>query len=302
MSADQEPTPGAAGRVARVARIPAIVNRGARGAPEAVAALERAAVFDVRETTGSGVAALVAAAVARGHRRIVIAGGDGTIASAASVVAGTATELAIVPGGTHNHFAGDHGIPGDLDAAIALARDGSARAFDIARVNGRVFLNTSSVGAYVSFVRLRDRMEPYLGYVLASLAAAVKVFFTMHRFVVEISAPEGRRVLRTPLLFVGVDERELKLPLLGARVPGGRAGLHLMVVKGRTRGAMLALALSAATRGIRGITPQLETAMLDRCIVRLYHHTAIATDGEVVQLDAPLAYELLPGRLRVVAP
>lgn len=302
MSADQQPELGGTDPAMRIGRIPAIVNTNARTATLAIEALERAGVFEVRETTGSGVTALVAAAVARGHRRIVVAGGDGTIASAASVVAGTTTELAVVPGGTHNHFAADHGIPTDLEAAVALARDGAARGVDIARVNDRVFLNTSSVGAYVSFVRVRDRMEPYLGYVVASLVAAVRVFFTMHRFVVEISGPHGHRIVRTPLLFLGVGERELKLPLLGARVPGGRRGLHLMVVRGRTRGAMLALAFGAATRGIRGLTPRLDAVVLDRCTVRLRHHAAIATDGEVVGLASPLTYEVLPDRLRVVLP
>jgi diacylglycerol kinase family enzyme len=302
MNADQEADTGAARPPRDARRIPAIVNTDARTAALAIAALEKAGAFDVREASGRDVTTLVSAALAEGHRRIVVAGGDGTIASAASVLAGTNTDLAVVPGGTHNHFAGDHGIPADLDEAVALARAGTARGVDIARVNGRVFLNTSSVGAYVSFVRVRDRLEPYLGYVLASLVAVARVFFTMHRFVVEISGPHGRRILRTPLLFIGVGERELKLPLLGARVPDGRAGLHLMVVRGRTRGAMLALAFAAATRGIRGITPRLDATVLDRCTVRLRHHTAIATDGEVVRLESPLTYELLPGHLRVVLP
>ena len=43
-------------------------------------------------------------------QRIVVAGGDGTIASAAAAVCGTPVELAIMPGGTLNHFARDHGF------------------------------------------------------------------------------------------------------------------------------------------------------------------------------------------------
>ena len=42
-------------------------------------------------------------AVADGRRRVVVAGGDGSIASAARCLVGTGVELAIVPGGTLNH-------------------------------------------------------------------------------------------------------------------------------------------------------------------------------------------------------
>lgn len=284
-------------------RIPAILNAGAGTAPLVREALEQAGAFHLRECRGSDIARFVEEAIAQGHRRIVVAGGDGTIATAAGILVGRDVELAIVPGGTLNHFARDHGIPDDPEAAVELARSGRPRATDLARVNGRVFLNTSSVGAYVSLVTLRDRLERWLGYRLASLVAAVRVFFTMHRFVVEVSGPQGPRLFRTPLLFLGVGERELKAPHLGARVARGQAGLHVMVVKGRTRGAVLALAFAAATRGIRGVpTPHLETAILERCTVRLRRPTAISADGEIVHLESPLEYELLRDALQLVRP
>ena len=284
-------------------RVPAILNADAGTAPLVREALEKADGFDVRECRGGEIADAVEQAIAEGHARVVIAGGDGTIATAAGLLVGRPTELAIIPGGTLNHFARDHGIPDDVEAAVELARHGRTRPTDLARVNGHVFLNTSSVGAYVSLVRLRDRLERWLGYTLASVVAAVRVFFTMHRFVLEISGPEGPKMFRTPLLFLGVGERELRLPTLGARVGEGRQGLHVMIVKGRTRGAVLALAFSAATRGIRGVpTPHLETMLLEECTVRLRHPTAISTDGEIVQLESPLRYELLRGALQLVRP
>ena len=255
----------------------------------------------MRECAGKDVGSLVREAVAEGHDRIVVAGGDGSVGSAAAEVAGTPTELAILPGGTLNHFARDHGIPADLAAAIALARSGTARPTDVGRVNGRVFLNTSSVGAYVSLVRIREGLEPSLGYALGSLVAAVRVFFTVSRFVVAITDAAGQRNVRTPLLFIGVGERELKLPTLGGRVEDGRAGLHVMVVRGRTRGAIIALAFGAAFKGIRGMrTPHLETEIVDRCEVELHRHSAVAIDGELVHLRSPLRYELLRGGLQLV--
>lgn len=281
----------------------AIVNAKAGSAPEVLEALARHGDFDVREVDGGDCADAVRAAIATGARRILVAGGDGTIASAASVLVETDVELAIVPGGTLNHFARDHGIPEDPEEAVALARAGAATPVNVARVNDRVFLNTSSAGAYVALVRRRDRLERWLGYTLASLVAAVQVFFTLERIAVEVETPDGPRLYRTPLLFVGVGERELKLPSLGKRVPGGERTLHVLVVRGRTRGAILALAFAAAMRGTRALrTPHLDALKVERCTVRLRPRTPVSTDGEVVGLEGPLEYVLLRDALRLVRP
>lgn len=283
--------------------IPAIVNRSAGSADDAIAALREAGGFDVIEADADQVGTVVRDAMAAGHRRIVVAGGDGTIGAAAAELVGSSVELAIVPGGTLNHFARDHGVPDDATEAVALARDGAAHGVDLARVNDRVFLNTSSVGAYTAFVRTRDRIEGNWGYTMASMIAAVRTWFTMHRFAVEVTGPDGPRLFRTPLLFIGVGERELKAPALGGRVRGGERGLHLMVVRGRTRGAVLALALGAAIRGLRGVpAPHLETVLLDRCVVTLRRKALVSCDGELVLLQSPFTYDLLRDAIQLVRP
>ena len=285
-------------------RLPAIVNSTAGNAEPLLAALRAHGGCDVRECEGTRVARLVRNAMAQGHKRILVAGGDGTIASAAAVLAETNHELAVVPAGTLNHFARDHGIPQDVELAVALAHDGTAAPVDVARVNGRVFLNTSSAGAYVSLVDIREGLEPSLGYSLASMAAAVRVFFSVRRFAVEVTTAGRTHIYRTPLLFIGVGERELKLPALGGRVPGGRPGLHVMIVQGRTRGALLALALAAATRGVEqaGSTPHLDAFLVDACEVTLRRRTHVSADGELVHLESPLRYRLVPGGLLLVRP
>ncbi|MBA3891746.1 MAG: diacylglycerol kinase [Gemmatimonadaceae bacterium] len=283
--------------------LPVIINPAAGSAPDVLEALREAGGFDVIETDADGIAGAIQDSVVAGHRRIVVAGGDGTVGAAAAELVGLPMELAVIPAGTLNHFARDHGIPVDVAEAITLAKTGVARPADVARVNGRIFLNTSSVGAYVAFVRARDRIEGTYGYRIASLLAAVRTYFGMHRFAVEVAGPDGPRAFRTPLLFIGVGERELQVPTLGGRVAEGERGLHVMVVRGRTRGAVLALALGAAIRGLRGVpAPRLEALLLDRCVVTLRKPALIATDGEIAHLDAPFEYELLRDAIQLVQP
>ena len=73
----------------------------------------------------------------RGDELLIVGGGDGTVAAAGSALAGTATQLALLPLGTLNHFARDLGIPTDLEEAAKLIASGAARSVDVALVAGR---------------------------------------------------------------------------------------------------------------------------------------------------------------------
>ncbi len=283
--------------------IPAFVNPAAGSAHEVHDALRRHGAFDVIEVPADQVTQDVRAAVAAGATRVVAAGGDGTISAVAAAVARTATELAIVPGGTLNHFARDHGIPTDLAEACSVAAAGRVVTADVAWVNGRLFLNTSSVGLYAKFVRVRERMEPRWGYRISSLLAVLRTFWGVRPFRVAFETSKMERDYITPLVFVGVGERELKLPKLGGRVAEGRSGLHVLIVRGRTRARLVALAFAAASRGswATSRTPHLDGFVVDHCIIEQRHST-VAVDGEVVILESPLHYEIGRRALRLVVP
>lgn len=284
--------------------IPAFLNSQAEDARDVERALETAGAFDVRVVDPGTITQAVRAAVAEGASRVVAAGGDGTISAVAAAVAGTPVQLAVVPAGTFNHFAKDNGIPLDPQAACELAASGNtARPVDIAWVNGRLFLNTSSVGVYANFVRGRDRMEARVGYWLASAFSLVRNFIRVQPFTVRFTAEGVERSYRTPLVFIGLSERELKLPTLGNRVERGRSGLHVMIVRGRTRARLLALALVATSRGTKAVsrTPHVDSFLLTRCRIEQRHST-VAVDGEIVRMESPLEYELGSGALRLVVP
>jgi diacylglycerol kinase family enzyme len=281
--------------------IPAFVNPESGNADEARDALRAVGGFDIREVQPQTLADHVREAAAAGATRIVVAGGDGSIGSAAGALSGTATELAILPAGTLNHLAKDLSLPLELAAAARVARDGVAIPVDAAIVNDRLFLNTSSVGAYVTFVRLRERLERYLGYHVASFVAALRLLIRLPTFRVTLTVEGQVREYVTPLVFVGVGERELKLPTLGARVAGGAAGLHVMIIRRRSGARTLALALAAAARGVDAVaqTPALDAFIVDEFRIASRTHS-VAVDGEIVRTSPPLAYRHMPANLRVV--
>jgi len=89
----------------------------------ALRALERSGrQLDVQTTAAPGdTARLARAALAAGHRRIVVAGGDGTLNEAINALAGSTAELAILPLGTANVLAAEIGLglgPPDIARSI----------------------------------------------------------------------------------------------------------------------------------------------------------------------------------------
>jgi diacylglycerol kinase (ATP) len=91
-----------------------------------------------------------------GSELVIAAGGDGTLNEAANGLheyletrgptRSPPPGLAVVPLGTANDLANTLGVPGDVPAALDAALRGRAREVDVARVNGRCFLNVSTGG------------------------------------------------------------------------------------------------------------------------------------------------------------
>src|SRR5262245_19784809 len=88
----------------------------------------------VRAAAGTDITGIAAGAVARGVRRVIAAGGDGTLRAVAQALAGSPVEMAVLPAGTLNHFARDMEIPLDLSDAAQTAASGMPVCVDVAEV------------------------------------------------------------------------------------------------------------------------------------------------------------------------
>ena len=156
--------------------------------------------------------------IARWYDVIVAAGGDGTVSSVAEAVLTEGKVFGVIPTGTMNHFARDLQIPLEVDAAIAVVAAGHVRALDVGSVNGQVFLNNASIGAYPRLVWARDRAR--LRGVPRSFAhplAVVRTWLKLRTLAVRLCLDGQELIRRTPFVFVGNSEYEVEGTQLGRR-------------------------------------------------------------------------------------
>jgi diacylglycerol kinase family enzyme len=249
---------------------------------------------------------LIKEAVLQGTKRVLISGGDGTIALAASILAGKNTELAIIPCGTLNHFAQRIGIPIDASEALDIALYCSAHPVDVGYVNDILFVNTSSVGAYSVFVRSRKYLQNRMHYLPASIIAGFRRFIKFRRIRVNLAGKQ----LKTPLVFIGVGERELIFPALGQTKIQGRKGLHLIAINCKSSFEAFLLIVKSLFLGIDPLQKQrhIENQLVDTLELNFYRSKSrmrrinVANDGELVRLQIPLKYRFAPGEIMVAMP
>jgi diacylglycerol kinase family enzyme len=243
------------------------------------------------------------AAVEAGCRVLVAAGGDGTVNAVASAVVGRETPLGVLPVGTLNHFAKDLGLPLDLPDAVRIVAQGAVRQVDVGEVNGRYFLNNSSIGVYPRIVEMRHQYESSgLSKWIAALWASLAVLRRRPFVDVRIHVGDDAVVRRTPFVFVGNNEYRMR-GLGGvsrASLTGGQLAIYVM--KASERLGLLRLGLEVMTRGVDQV-PELDLLRVTESKVETRRRRLqVALDGEVRVLASPLDYRSRPGALRVLAP
>jgi len=287
-----------------------LLNAGSGGGNDAALAARVAALFeaagahaDVRLVHGNDLAAALRAAIERRPDAIVAGGGDGTVGSVAAALVGGPIALGVLPLGTLNHFAKDLGLPLELDAAVERIARGQMHRVDVGEVNGRVFVNNSSLGLYPDIVRERERQQRRLGrgkwaaLVWASIGALRRFPFLGVRLSID-----GRAALRrTPFVFIGNNVYSMQGFTIGERerLDAGCLSLYVAQRAGRLKLLMLALhALFGRLEQGRDFDAMC-AAGID--VESKRRRLRVATDGEITMMTPPLRYRTRPASLLVVA-
>lgn len=242
---------------------------------------------------------------------LAVGGGDGSIAGVTSVLFERQQQghdvppLGIIPLGTFNYVARSLNIPqDDPDAAARTLAQAPVRPLSIGEVNGHVFLNNASLGAYPAILDQREGIYRKWG------RSRVAAYWSVLRALMTLGSPlsmkitvdgEPRRA-KSPLAFVANSAYQIEeFDLPGAdKVREGQFALYVAPDTGRYGLILRALRLAgrAARPGrdmelIHGREVKIETRQKKRLVAR---------DGEKSEMNSPFCFTLHKDVLRVIAP
>ncbi len=248
----------------------------------------------------------MALAVQAGADCVVVAGGDGSVACAAALLAGSEVSLGVIPCGTMNLLAKDLRIdPADHDGAIDVVVRGETRTIDVGEVGGHVFLCASMLGTPARLSRHREAgrqrgngLFAWAGFGWAAVRALAR-----NRSMHVVLRADGRVMRRrTPSITVTVNRLDDETARLFGRadLSGGELGVYLVRRSSAWRQLWL---LVRTVVGGRLRDPEIEffaTRALE--VVSRDAAMHVLVDGELRLIKPPLCYRVRPGALRVITP
>jgi YegS/Rv2252/BmrU family lipid kinase len=231
---------------------------------------------------------------------VAVAGGDGTMNTAAEGLLETGIPLGVLPTGTANDLARTLGIPPDLDRAVAIIAAGHTRTIDLGCVNGRPFFNVASLGLSAELTRqlTRDVKRRFgkLGYALATL----RVLARARPFTAELSAKGERVRIKTLQVAVGngrfygggnVVEKD-------AAIDDRRLDLYSLEFRQAWKLALLARSFRY---GEHGAWDEVRAISGDEFEVHTRRPRPVNADGEIVT-QTPARFTIYPRAVTVFAP
>jgi YegS/Rv2252/BmrU family lipid kinase len=231
---------------------------------------------------------------------IVVAGGDGTINSAAAGVMRSGRPMGLLPSGTANDLARTLGIPTELDAALKVIAEGNRRRIDIGSVNGELFFNVASIGLAaelaLELTREMKRRFGKLGYAIA----AMRVLGRARPFRARIVG--GGRDLVSLTLQVAVGNGRFygggNVVAQGAGIDDGHLDLYSLEF---VRAWQLVLMLRSFRSGEHIARREVRDLRGTAFEIHTRRPRPVNADGEIVT-STPARFEVLRGAVEVIVP
>jgi diacylglycerol kinase family enzyme len=240
------------------------------------------------------VAEVAREAVAHGADLLGVAGGDGTQALVATVAAQHGLPFLVISAGTRNHFALDLGLDReDPSACLRALSDGVELQVDLGQINGQVFVNNASFGAYAEIVEspayrddkrdttldlLPDLLQGHRGARLHAQADGA-----------QIEAPQALLVANNPY---GTGD----IAGLGRRIRLDRGILGVVGVTVSSAAQAAGLLRGRHATGVKVLSAEEITITADTPQI------PVGVDGESILMPTPVTCTVSPRALRVWVP
>ena len=231
---------------------------------------------------------------------VVLAGGDGTMSSAAVALRDTGLPLGILPLGTGNDLARTLGLPNDPAAIAQVILTGNTRKIDLGSVNGRLYFNVASIGLTTQITeRLSHTTKKRFGR-LAYPFTALRVALNCQRFSAIIRCGASIHRVRTLQITVGNGRFYGGGLVVSADAAIDDRMLDVYSLEPRNKWALLFMARTFSA----GEHQDLDDVRTDRSpvvevVTKLSH--SVSADGEIVTVT-PARFSVLPEAVTVYVP
>jgi diacylglycerol kinase family enzyme len=240
------------------------------------------------------VAQVAREAVVKGADLLGVAGGDGTQALVAGVAAQHGIPFVVISAGTRNHFALDLGLDReDPSACLGALSDGVELRVDLGMINGQVFVNNASFGAYAEVVETPAYRDDKLATTLNLLPDLLQG----HRGA-RLSAQADGTEIRSPqaLLVANNPYGTGDVAGLSRRARLDRGLLGVVGVKVHSARQAVDLLRGRKAAGLRLLTTKKIEISADVAQI------PVGVDGEAVSMPTPVTCTISPSALRVWVP
>jgi diacylglycerol kinase (ATP) len=283
-------------------------GRGGRAATSISAALDGQGIAHtlVASRHPGDMEELIVTAIGEGHRKLLVAGGDGSVHEAVNGILGTdqEVEFGVIPVGTGNDFAKACSIPLHLNDAVSLLADrinsgAPSRQIDAGRFNDRYFANGAGIGFDAKVSQIASRIQLPIGDLVYLLA----VFRCMWSGIAtpEVSLTFGDKQFEGTLTLASFSNG----PWVGGmfhmapQAANDDALLDLVYAEAVTSWRLLGL-IPKIIKGTHLNEPEVKSSTVSTCEVIAAAPVPSQLDGENQALQTHFKIEVLAGALHLL--
>ncbi len=253
--------------------------------------------FEIMETSGDNDQKRIADKVKGANfDRVVVAGGDGTINLAASVLKDAGVSMGIIPTGSANGLALNLNLPDALEDQIKVALGETTYAMDILVVNGEDCLHVADLGLNAELIRNYDSSSIHgkLGYILQSIPTLFKADYPYH---FEITIDGNSKKFKGILLAIANAPKFG----MGATInPNGKMndGKFEVIIFKKLNFFQI---LKTFTNGYQLKSEFAERFSIDAVHIKCKKPIALQIDGEYFGEQTDIEVKMLPGAIEIAA-
>lgn len=259
--------------------------------------IDLAAAYPVRKP--DQLRKVVEREIAAGRKLVIIGGGDGTATTVSRCFRDSDAVMGLLPLGTGNSFAQGLGLPLDIIGAADTLVTGKVAAVDLGIVNGRTFVNFTTLGLSTSVARLTGPLQKRIFGPIAYVFTGIALARRSRAFECRLEADDGIHRFRTHQLVIANGRVYGSTPIHpDARVDEGL--LTVFAVPGADRRHLRELwqALLAGRHAEMSGALFISTKHLK---LETWPRRAIEMDGEIAT-RTPATYSVAARSLKIVVP